>query len=99
MRQLKLFRWAAALTLAIALAPGAASAQEDGTITISSTFYMDWLSEPVGPDLAEVFANGHEHTWTLTLHGTTQSHQRFGGFATNYVTEIHATSFDLEFFG
>ncbi len=74
MRQLKLFRWAAALTLAIALAPGAASAQEDDTITISSTFYMDWLDGTVGPDLAEVYANGHEHTWTLTLHGTTQSH-------------------------
>jgi hypothetical protein len=29
MRQLKLFRWAAVLMLAIALAPGAASAQED----------------------------------------------------------------------
>jgi hypothetical protein len=76
MRQLKLFRWAAALTLAIALAPGGASAQEDDTITISSTFYMDWGYGTVGDDLAEVFANGHEHTWTLTLYGTTQSHHK-----------------------
>ena len=77
MRQLKLFRWAAVLTLAIALAPGAASAQEADTITISGTFNMDYLFGTVGPDLAEVYANGHEHTWTLTLHGTTQSHYTF----------------------
>jgi hypothetical protein len=101
MRQLQLFRWAAALTLAIALAPGAASAQEDGTITISSTFYMDYLHGTVGPDLAEVFANGHEHTWTLTLDGTSQSHNTgLNPFdVTWYATQIHATSFDLEFFG
>jgi hypothetical protein len=101
MRQLKLFRWVAALTLAIALVPGAASAQEADTITISSTFYMDYLYGTVGADLAEVFANGHEHTWTLTLHGTSQSHNTglnpFG--VTWYATQIHATSFDLEFFG
>jgi hypothetical protein len=101
MRQLKLFRWAAALTLAIALAPGAASAEEADTIKISSTFYMDWLVGTVGPDLAEVFANGHEHTWTLTLYGTSQSHltatNPFG--VTWYATQIHATSFELEFFG
>ena len=101
MRQLKLFRWAAVLTLAIAMAPGAASAQEADTLTISSTFYMDYLVGTVGPDLAEVFANGHEHTWTLTLYGTSHSHETstnpFG--VTSYATEIHATSFDLEFFG
>ena len=101
MRQLKLFRWAAVLTLAIALAPGAASAQEADTLTISGTFNMDYLYGTVGPDLAEVFANGHEHTWTLTLHGTTQSHSTFSSpfGVTYYATEIHATSFDLEFFG
>jgi hypothetical protein len=101
MRQLKLFRWAAALMVAIALAPGAASAQEDGTITISSTFYMDSLHGNVGPDLAEVFANGHDHAWTLTLYGTSQSHETFTNpfGVTVYATEIHATSFDLEFFG
>ena len=99
MRRFKLFRWVAVLTLAIALAPGAASAQEADTLTISSTFNMDWLDGTVGPDLAEVYANGHEHTWTLTLHGTTHSHSTFWLFGVYYATEIHATSFDLEFFG
>jgi hypothetical protein len=101
MRQLKLFPLAAALTLALALAPARASAQEDDTLTISSTFYMDWLDGTVGPDLAELFANGHEHTWTLTLHGTTHSHSTYSGWFgyIHRVTEIHATSFDLEFFG
>jgi hypothetical protein len=102
MKRYTLFRWVAALTLAIALAPGAASAQEDGTITISSTFTMDWLDGIVGDDLAEVFANGHEHTWTLTLHGTSHSHSEYSSSWFGYiylVTEIHATSFDLEFFG
>jgi hypothetical protein len=61
---------------------------------------MDSLSGTVGPDLAEVYANGHEHAWTLTLHGTTQSHYTsFGGFTMTRVTKIHATSFDLEFSG
>ena len=101
MRQLKLFRWVAALTLAIALAPGAASAQEADTLTISGLFSMDYLYGTVGPDLAEVYANGHEHTWTLTLYGTSQSHETFTNpfGVTVYATEIHATSFDLEFFG
>jgi len=89
----------AVLALVIALLPGAASAQEDGTIKISSTFYMDGLYGTVGPDLAEVYANGHEHAWTLTLHGTTQSHSTFLAFGMKRVTEIHATSFDLEFSG
>src|SRR4249920_651325 len=43
MRHLKLFRWTAALMVAIALAPAAASAQEDGTVTISGLFSMDYL--------------------------------------------------------
>jgi len=97
----KLPRWVAVLTLAIALAPAAASAQQGDTLTISSTFYMDWLSGTVGADLAEVYTNGHAHTWTLTLHGTTNSHDYFiGPFSvTNYITEIHASSFELEFSG
>lgn len=99
MRHLTPFRMAAVLMLSIALAPGAASAQEDHTLTISGTFYMDWLGGTVGPDLAEVYANGHEHTWKLTLHGTTHSHSRFEGFCIYLATEIHATSFELEFFG
>ena len=95
----RLPRWTAVLALVIALLPGPAPAQEDDTIKISSTFYMDWLYGTVGPDLAEVYANGHEHTWTLTLHGTTQSHSTFLAFGVKRVTEIHATSFDLEFSG
>ena len=92
--------WIAVLALTIALAPGAASAQEADSITISSTFYMDLIGGTVGEDLARAFANGHEHTWTLTLHGTTQSHHNpEWGFGVNRVTQIHATSFDLEFFG
>jgi hypothetical protein len=95
MRRFTLFRWAAALTLAIALLPSTASAQEDGTLTISGLFSMGSLYGTVGPDLAEVFANGHEHTWTLTLHGASQLYYYWDGFT----TQIHATSFDLEFFG
>ena len=97
MRPLKLFRWAAVLMLTIAVAPSTASAQEDGTVTISGLFSMDYLSGELDlyyfdPDLVAVYNNGHEHTWTLTLHGTTQSHF-------SYYTRILATSFDLEFFG
>ena len=100
MKRFAFFQWVAVLTLAIALAPGAASAQEDGTITISSTFSPYWLYGTVGADLAEVYANGHDHTWTLTLHGTTQSHSTgsfLGGVSRK--TKIHATSFDFEFSG
>ena len=99
MRPLKLFRWAGVLMLTIAVAPSTASAQEADTLTISGTFSMDSVYGTIGDDLAAVYANGHEHTWTLTLHGTTQTHYTFGGFTMNYVTEIHATSFDLEFSG
>jgi hypothetical protein len=86
--------------MAAVLLGGAVSTASD-TLTISSLFSMDYLYGTVGPDLAEVFANGHEHTWTLTLYGTSQSHDTFTnpyGYAV-YATEIHATSFDLEFFG
>jgi hypothetical protein len=101
MRHLKLFRWTAALMVAIALAPAAASAQEDGTVTISGLFSMDYLYGEIdlnlcAPDLLAVYYNGHEHTWTLTLHGTTQSHYTNGA---HYGTHFFATSFDLEFFG
>jgi len=101
MTRARLARWVDVLALAIVLAPGLASAQEVDTLTIRSTFYMDWLNGSVGPDLAQVYTNGHEHTWTLTLHGTTESHDKFiGPFSvTNYITEILATSFELEFSG
>ena len=101
----RLARWTAVLALVIALLPGTAPAQEDGTVTISGLFSMDYLNGETdigyfAPDLLGVYYNGHEHTWTLTLHGTSQSHytnaHQFGAY---YATEIHATSFDLEFFG
>ena len=97
----RLAQWFAILALAIGLAPGAVSAQEDGTVTIIGTFSMDYLYGELdlsyfAPDLLGVYYNGHEHTWALTLHGTTQSHISNGSY---YATEIHATSFDLEFFG
>jgi hypothetical protein len=101
MTRSRLRRWTAVLALLIALAPGAASAQEDGAVTISGRFSMDYLYGELDlslfePDLLGVYYNGHEHTWTLTLHGTTQSHYSNGSY---YGTEIHSTSFDLEFFG
>jgi hypothetical protein len=87
--------------LAIALAPSTASAQEDDTVTISGLFSMDYMNgegdlSTVAPDLLAAYYNGNEHAWTLTLHGTTQTHYTNGSY---YGTEIHATSFDLEFFG
>jgi hypothetical protein len=108
MLRLKPFRWAAALALALALAPGSASAQDPDTLTISGTFGMDELYEPVGADLAEVFSNGHEHAWTLTLYGVTYSNDVYYNEyvdESNYewqqdlITRVHATSFDFEFFG
>jgi hypothetical protein len=97
-------RWTAVLALVIALLPGTAPAQEADTLTISGTFSMDYLNSESDlnwfvPDLVEVYANGHEHTWTLTLHGTTHSHFTFSAFGVKRATQIHATSFDLEFFG
>jgi hypothetical protein len=104
MKRFTLFQWLAGLMLAIALAPRAASAQEADTLTIRGTFSMDYVNGESDlnwfvPGLADVYANGHEHTWTLTLHGTTHSHSTFSAFGVKRVTEIHATSFDLEFFG
>ncbi len=101
MRRCTLFRWLAALMLAIALLPSAVSAQEAGTLTISGLFSMDYMYGESDlnwyiPDLLAVYYNGHEHTWTLTLHGTTRSHYTNGSY---YATDIHATSFDLAFFG
>lgn len=101
MKRSKFFRWAAVFALMIATALSTASAQEGDTLKISGLFSMDYLYGTVGPDLAEVYANGHEHIWTLTLHGTSHSHETFTNLfgVTRYVTEIHATSFDFEFSG
>ena len=50
-----------------------------------------------GGDLAAVFANGNEHTWTLTLYDTTYSHHSWGG--ASRITRVYGASFDLEFSG
>jgi hypothetical protein len=100
--------WAAALTLAVALVPGLASAQTADTLSISGTFGKDdlWLSGTVGDDLLGVYANGHQHTWTLTLHGLSYSHGSYYYFDSTlnysfwgYVTVVRATSLDFQFFG
>lgn len=101
MKRLALLQWGVALMLAIAMAPGAARAQEDGTVTISGLFNMDYMYGELDlyyfePDLLTVYNNGQNHTWTLTLHGTTSSHYTDDPY---YGTEIQATSFDLEFSG
>src|SRR5215471_4973090 len=96
-----LSKWTAVLALLIAPLAAPVMAQETGTFKISGRFSMDYLSGELDlyyfdPDLLWVYYNGHEHTWTLTLHGTSQSHNTNGSY---YGTEIHSTSFDLEFFG
>ena len=96
-----LSKWTAVLALLIAPLAAPVMAQETGTVKISGRFSMDYLSGELDlyyfePDLLGVYYNGHEHTWTLTLHGTSQSHHTNGSY---YGTEIHSTSFDLEFFG
>jgi hypothetical protein len=97
----RLARWTAILALAIASVTAPVLAQETGTVKISGRFSMDYLSGELDlalfePDLLGVYYNGQEHTWTLTLHGTTQSHYSNGSY---FGTDIHAISFDLEFFG
>src|SRR5215471_6912337 len=101
-----LSKWTAVLVLLTAPLAAPVMAQETGTVKISGRFSMDYLSGEgdlylFDPDLLAVYYNGHEHTWTLTLHGASQSHYANGSYtnASWYGTEIHSTSFDLEFFG
>jgi len=108
MKHLKLFRWGAVLALALALAPVSASSQDADTLSISGTFLMHYKYGTVGDDLAEVFANYYAHGWTLTLHGVTYSDDTYS-YLDSYeweeflyvekITRVHATSFDVEFFG
>jgi len=95
----RLARWATVQALVIASVAGPVMAQDDDTITVSSTFSPYGLYEPIGADLAEVYTNGQDHVWTLTLYGTTQSHSTVTYFGGSFKTTIHATSFDFEFFG
>jgi hypothetical protein len=115
MRRLKLARQAVVLALGLSLAPGLASAQGADTLSISGTFdgvehVISDIEYPgmLGDDLAEVYANGHAHSWTLTLHGVSYSHDysyvewndEWGyGYHEQYITRVHATSFEFRFFG
>ena len=59
-------------------------AQETGTVTITGTFTSE----------------SGEHTWALTLYGTTHSHSEgLSNYWYGYYTEVQATSFDLRFSG
>lgn len=98
------------LTLALALLTADASAQEN-TLTLHGTFGMDATSNAsnIGDDLYEVFANGHDHEWMLTLYGVSYSYDHYydewndwSGWYVSLeqdITRVHATSFDLQFFG
>jgi hypothetical protein len=110
MRNLNLCCWFAAFMSAIALIPRPASAQETDSLSITGTFSADALAYPgiIGPDLALIMANGHQHAWTLTLHGVSYSNQYYysdwpdsgiNDFSEEYFTNVHATSFDLQFVG
>lgn len=110
MRTLQLLQ-SAVVSLALALASGNASSQEPDTFSISGTFRPGEALPGLGADLAEVAAHGDTHVWVLTLYGVTVSYQYhfdvpldFDGNPTGetdeaYITRVHATSFDLEFFG
>jgi len=75
----------AVLALVIALVAAPVMAQETGTVTITGTFTSE----------------SGEHTWALTLYGTTHSHSEglSNYYWYSYYTEVQATSFDLRFFG
>src|SRR5262245_51888956 len=97
MKWSNLFRWLTAATLAIALASRPATARADDTLSISGAFHMDSLSQGVvGADLVDIFTDGNDYGWTLTLHGVTYSHHFYDK---KWITRVHATSFDFEFFG
>jgi hypothetical protein len=89
-------RWVAGLALAFGLTAPIASAEESGTITVGGTFQMEGLEGTVGADLAQIYANGVEHTWAVTLTGATWT--RFSGLA-GYTTSVEATVSELQFFG
>src|SRR4051794_20100396 len=111
----KLVRWAAGLALGFTLAPGLATAQEADTLSISGTFHgvehvISDIEYPgvLGDDLAQVYADGYEQTWTLTLHGVSYSREYSYvewsdegayGYFEQYITRVHATSFEFQFFG
>jgi hypothetical protein len=111
MNSLTLLHSTAVLLLALALAPSAASAQDADTLSIWGTFNVYW-AQPVGTlgdDLADVYFYAN-HTqpadiWTLTLQGVSYSYDHdelldeWGVYSEDYITRVHATSFDFQFSG
>ena len=106
MKHLKHSSWVRIFTLATALATTSTYAQD--TLSISGTFHMDEVQGTVGADLAAVFANDNEHWWRLTLYGVSHSNDfdydewtdELGyHYYDEYITRVHATSFDFEFMG
>jgi len=97
MKALRISRWVACLALALVATNAAA---QGGTVTVTGTIHMDELQGTVGDDLAGVFANAGENTWTLTLHGVTYAHAS-GSYSSveDRMTNLYATSFDLVFSG
>ena len=76
----RLPRWTTVLALLIAPLVAPVMAQETDAITITGTFTSE----------------SGEHTWALTMYGTTHWHHSMNGFL---FTEVRATSFELRFSG
>jgi hypothetical protein len=110
MRRLTTSIWAAALLLlAYALVPAQATAQSTDTLSITGTFHIDNISGIVGDDLADVSVYDNGRWWTLTAYGVTYSYDTevsewydyygYYHYQQQNITRVHATSFDVEFFG
>ena len=97
MTRSRLARWTALLALVIALLPGAASAQDADTLSITGTYKLSWFNDWPGGDLLGVV---DDHWWKLTLSGVSYSHHyTFWESGEVYSTRVHATTFTFEFFG
>lgn len=94
---------AAVCIWASTLAAGPATAQQADSATIHGTFIMGDTYGQVGPDLAQIFARGQTHTWTLALHGLSFSHDYEvldpDDFYARSITRVYATRFDFQFQG
>lgn len=80
MTRLRLRLWTAVLALLIASLAAPVLAQETNTVNLTGRFTSD----------------SGEHTWSLTMHGTTSLHHRLDDA---FFTEVSATSFELQFSG
>jgi hypothetical protein len=95
----------AACIWATTLAASPTAAQQPDSATIKGTFIMTPGSSGVGADLAEIVARGETHTWTLTLHGLSYSHESQPNnngpydYYARTITRVYATSFDFQFQG